>query len=191
VAIVEREVPAEPMFEPARLHGLMAEFDTAEELLRATRRARSAGYRHMDAYTPFPVEGLSDALDFHTRAVPLICLFGGLAGLLTATGMQYGIHVFLLPINVGGRPLDSWPSFVPVMFELTVLFAALSMLVGLLILNGLPQPYHPVFNVAAFAQASRDRFFLCIEASDPSFDAAATRRLLEELAAREVRDVPE
>jgi hypothetical protein len=143
----------------------------------------------MDAYTPFPVEGLSDALEFHTRAIPLIGLFGGIAGVLTGLGMQYGIHVILLPINVGGRPLDSWPSFVPVMFELAVLFAALSMLAGLFILNGLPQPYHPVFNVAEFARASRDRFFLCIEASDPSFDHRATRQLLEEQEAREVLDV--
>jgi hypothetical protein len=143
----------------------------------------------MDAYSPFPVEGLTEALGSHTNAIPLIGLFGGVAGALTGLGLQYWIHVVALPINVGGRPLDSWPSFVPVVFELAVLFSALSMLAGLLILNGLPEPYHPVFNVAGFARASRDRFFLCLEARDPCFRGADTRRFLAELGAREVTDV--
>src|SRR2546421_6010154 len=152
------------------LYGLLAGFDTAEQLLRATTRAYTAGYRAMDAYAPFPVEGLSEALGFRTNAIPLIGLVGGVVGATTGFGMQMWIHTVALPINVGGRPLASWPSFVPVTFEMGVLFAALSMVVGLLVLNGLPQPYHPVFNVGAFAQATRDRFFLCIQVHDPGFD---------------------
>ena len=183
--------PSEAEFEAPRLYGLMAEFDTAEQLLRATRRAYAAGFRAMDAYAPFPIEGLSDALGFHPKAVPLIGLFGGMLGAATGYGMQYFIHVISLPINVGGRPLNSWPSFIPPTFELGVLFSALGLFFGLLILNGHPEPYHTVFNVEAFARASRDRFFLCIESRDPRFDTESTRRFLLQLYAREVTDVPE
>jgi Protein of unknown function (DUF3341) len=191
VAIPTRRLEGEPQVESAELFGLLAEFESADKLLRATRSAYAAGFRAMDAYSPFPVEGLSEALGSHTNAIPLIGLFGGIAGTLTGVSLQYWIHVLALPINVGGRPLDSWPSFVPVTFELAVLFSALSMVAGLLILNGLPEPYHPVFNVAAFARASRDRFFLCLEARDPCFRREVTRRFLEELGAREVADVYE
>ena len=125
----------------------------------------------MDAYSPFPVEGLGEALGFRTNAIPLIGLAGGDLGALTGFGMQVWIHASALPINVGGRPLDSWPSFIPVTFEMAVLFAALfDRWSGLLVLNGLPEPYHPVFNVAAFARATRDRFFCAIQADDPQFD---------------------
>jgi hypothetical protein len=179
----------EPEVEEPRLYGIMGEFETAEQLLRATRRAYAAGFRAMDAYAPFPVEGLSEALGFGSPAVPLIGLFGGMLGAATGYGMQFFIHAVSLPINVGGRPLDSWPSFIPVTFEMGVLFSALSLLVGLLILNGHPQPYHPVFNVEGFARASRDRFFLCIEARDPRFEPGEARRFLQELGAREVADV--
>lgn len=179
----------EPEVIPPRLYGLIAEFDTASQLLQATRRAYAAGYRVMDAYAPFPVEGLSDALGFHPKAVPLIGLFGGMLGAATGYGMQYFIHVISLPINVGGRPLNSWPSFIPPTFELGVLFSALGLFFGLLILNGHPEPYHPVFNVEAFARASRDRFFLAVEARDPQFDADATRGFLLSLGPREVSDV--
>jgi hypothetical protein len=189
VAAPRTHLEREPELEEAQLFGLLAEFDSAEKLLRATRAAYAAGFRAMDAYSPFPVEGLSEALGSHTSAVPLIGLFGGVAGALTGLGLQYWIHVLALPINVGGRPLDSWPSFVPVTFELAVLFSALSMVAGLLILNGLPEPYHPVFNVAAFARASRDRFFLCLEARDARFRREDTRRFLEQLGAHEVADV--
>jgi hypothetical protein len=181
----------EPEVVPPEAIGLLAEFETAEDLLRATRRAYAAGYRAMDAYSPFPVDGLTEALGWRTNAIPLIGFFGGLTGALTGIGMQYWIHAVALPLNVGGRPLDSWPSFVPVTFELAVLFSALSMLAGLFILNGHPEPYHPVFNVLAFARASRDRFFLCIESRDASFDRAATRQFLADLGAREVADVYE
>jgi hypothetical protein len=180
----------EPDVETPRLHALMAEFDTAGQLVRAARRSYAAGFRAMDAYTPFPVDGLSDALGFHPKAVPLIALFGGMLGAATGYALQFFIHVIALPVNVGGRPLHSWPSFIPPTFEVGVLFSALGLFFGLLILNGHPEPYHPVFNVDAFARASRDRFFLCIEARDPHFDAELIRRFLLELGAREVSDVP-
>ncbi len=191
VAAPTRDLEREPELEPGELFGLLAEFDSADKLVYATRRAYAAGYRAMDAYSPFPVEGLSEALGSHTNAVPLIGLFGGTAGALTGVAMQYWIHVVDLPINVGGRPLDSWPSFVPVTFELAVLFSALSMVAGLFILNGHPQPYHPVFNVATFARASRDRFFLCLEARDPCFAHDQTQRFLQQLGSSEVTDVYE
>jgi hypothetical protein len=167
----------------------MAEFDSADELLAATRRARAAGYREMDAYSPFPVEGLAEALGSHHTLVPWITLSGGVLGALTGFGLQTWVHVVALPINVGGRPMLSWPMFIPVTFELAVLFAGLFTLVGLLVLNGLPHPYHPVFNVARFNRATRDRFFLCVEARDPQFERA--RGFLEHLGAIEVADVPE
>ena len=169
----------------------MAEFDTAEQLLVAGRRARAAGYRRMDAYAPFPIDGLGEALGFRSNAIPVIGLTGGIVGALTGYLMQVWIHTSALPINVGGRPLLSWPSFLPVTFELAVLFSALSILGGLFILNGHPEPYHPVFNVAAFARATRDRFFLCIQSDDPQFDDDQTRAFLRGLGAREVSDVPE
>jgi Protein of unknown function (DUF3341) len=174
----------------ASLHGLMAEFESVEALVGATQAAYERGYRAMDAYSPFPVEELSEALGFQTRAVPLLALAGGLTGVITGFGMQAGIHSILLPINVGGRPLVSWPAFIPVTFEMGVLFSALFTLVGLLVLNRLPEPYHPVFNVPEFARATRDRFFLCIEARDPAFDPLQTRQFLLGLGAREVSDVP-
>src|ERR1051326_755320 len=173
------------------MYGLMAEFDTAEQLLAACRRAHAAGYRRMDAYAPFAIDGLGEVLGFRTNAIPIIGLTGGVIGALTGYFMQFWVHTMALPINVGGRPLNSWPSFVPVTFELAVLFSALSMLAALFILNGHPEPYHPVFNVAEFARASRDRFFLCIQADDPLFDVVRTRAFLRQLDAREVADVPE
>jgi hypothetical protein len=190
VASHELVSSAEGQYETPRLYGIVAQFDTAEQLLRATRRAYDAGFRSMDAYAPFPLEGLSDALGFHPKSIPLIGLFGGMAGALTGYGMQFFIHAISLPINAGGRALNSWPSFIPVTFELAVLFSALSLFFGLLILNGHPEPYHPLFNVEAFARASRDRFFLCIFASDRQFDYESTRGFLLQLGAREVSDVP-
>ena len=173
----------------ARYYGLMAEFDTPTAIVAAARRAYAEGYRRMDTYTPFPVEGLAEELRFHRTRVPLIVLLGGLAGCLGGYFLQYWIMALYWPVNVGGRPLNSWPMFIPVTFELTVLVAALSAVLGMLALNGLPHPYHPVFNVPRFALASQDRFFLCIEASDPRFDRAGTRYFLESLAPREVSDV--
>jgi hypothetical protein len=172
-----------------RYHGLMAEFDSPTAIVAATRRAYEEGYRQMDAYTPFPVEGLAEEMRFRHTWVPLIALLGGLAGCLGGYFLQYWIAGRYWPLNIGGRPLNSWPAFIPVTFELTVLCAALSALVGMLALNGLPKPYHPVFNIPRFALASQDRFFLCIEAGDPRFDRARTRDFLESLSPREVSDV--
>jgi ActD protein len=176
------------MTKPA-IYGLMAEFSSPETLLAATRRAYAEGFRRMDAYTPFPVDELAEALGFRKTVVPLIVLIGGLIGCIGGFYMQYWIAVIDYPLNVGGRPLNSWPSFIPVTFELTILIAALSAAIGLLALNGLPMPYHPVFNVERFELASRNRFFLCIEAMDAKFDREATRRFLEDSAAQGVYEV--
>lgn len=161
------------------MFGLMAEFDSPEALLAAARAAFANGFRRMDAYSPFPVEGLAGAIGFHRTRVPLIVLIGGIIGCIGGFYLQYWVSVIDYPINVGGRPLNSWPSFVPVTFELTILLAALSAFFGVLALNGLPMPYHPVFNVEQFQLASRNRFFLCIEAKDPKFDSEGTRKFLE------------
>jgi hypothetical protein len=172
-----------------RLYGLMAEFDNPNTLVAASRRAHQEGYRKLDAYTPFPIEELHEAIGIHHTKVPLMVLVGGIVGGLTGYGLQYWVSTIAYPLNVGGRPLHSWPSFIPVTFEMTVLFAALTAVFGMLVMNKLPMPYHPVFNVPRFAMASRDRFFLCIEAGDPKFELAATRRFLESFGPREVTDV--
>jgi hypothetical protein len=173
------------------LYGLMAEFDNPTDLIQAVRAVRDRGYTRMDAYSPYPVEGLSEALGFVKTRVPMVVFFGGLAGAIGGFLMQYYCAVIGYPINIGGRPLNSWPSFIPVTFEVTILCAALTTVIGMLALNGLPQPYHPTFNVPRFAEASRDRFFLCIEASDPVFELEKTRQMLSSLQPREVSEVPE
>jgi hypothetical protein len=171
------------------IYGLMAEFEDPNALVAAAHRAREAGYRRMDAYSPLPIEELHEAIGFgHTR-LPLIVLIGGLVGCLSGYLLQFWVSTMAYPINVGGKPLHSWPAFIPVTFECTILGAALSAVLGMLALNGLPQPYHPVFNVARFALASRNRFFLCIEARDAKFDLAHTRAFLETLGPREVTTV--
>jgi hypothetical protein len=167
----------------------MAEFDRPEELRSATQQAYADGYRRMDAYTPFPVEGLAEALGLHRTRLPLVVLLGGLVGCIGGFALQYYAAVIDYPINVGGRPLNSWPAFVPVTFEITILCAALAAVLGMLALNGLPMPYHPVFNVPRFELATRDHFFLCIEATDPRFDRQGTRQFLERLGSREVTEV--
>ena len=171
------------------VYGVMAEFDTPTALVNAARAAREKGFRKLDAYTPFPIEELSDALHLHKNKLPLIVLLGGILGGLTGYLLQYFVTVIYFPINIGGRPLHSWPSYIVITFELTILFGCLSAVIGMLALCGLPMPYHPVFNVPRFATASRDRFFLCIEATDPQFDAAKTFGFLETLDAREVSEV--
>jgi hypothetical protein len=173
------------------IYGLMAEFEKPAELVRAVHAARQANYRKMDAYTPFPIEGLSEALDFRRTRVPLMIFIGGLVGCIGGFFMQYWCAAISYPINVGGRPLNSWPAFIPVTFELTILCAALAAVIGMLALNRLPMPYHPVFNVERFVLASRDRFFLCIEATDPLFDLEGTRQFLAGLQPREVSEVPD
>lgn len=175
--------------ETPSLYGVMAEFESPGALVRATRRAYDEGYRKFDAYTPFPIEELHEAVGMHHTRVPLLVLIGGIVGGLSGYGLQYWVSAAAYPLNIGGRPLHSWPAFIPVTFELTVLFAALTAVLGMLALNGLPKPYHPVFNAPRFALATRDRFFLCIEARDPKFDPEATRRFLESFDPREVTDV--
>ena len=172
------------------IYGLVAEFDTPTEIVAAARKAHEEGYRKMDAYSPFPVEGLSEAIGFHKDSVALICLVGGILGLATAYVMQYWINVISYPVNVGGRPLHSWPAFIVVCFEMTVLFGGLAAAFGMLAMNGLPMPYHPLFNVPSFSFASRDKFFLCIEAADPKFDREATYKFLSSLAPRTITEVP-
>ena len=167
----------------------MAEFDSTEGLLAAARSVRGEGYRQMDAYTPFPVDGLAEAIGFHRTRLPLIVLIGGIVGCIAGYLLQYWISAVDYPLNVGGRPFNSWPSFIPVTFETTILGAALAAVLGMLALNGLPMPYHPVFNVPRFELASRDRFFLCIEATDAKFDREGTKRFLEGLTSRGVYEV--
>jgi hypothetical protein len=171
------------------LYGLMAEFSDPTELVAGTRSAREAGYRVMDAYSPMPIEGLHDALGEGPSKLPLIVLIGGLVGGISGYTLQWWASTAAYPLNVGGRPLHSWPAFIPVTFECTILVAALAAVLGMLALNGLPEPYHPVFNVPRFALASRNRFFLCIEATDPKFDLDATRAFLETLTPKEVTTV--
>ena len=171
------------------LFGLMAEFDEPEPLLEAARRAHAAGYRQMDAYSPMPVEGLAEAIGFRSSMVQRLVFIAGLLGATGGFMLCWWITVVAYPHNVAGRPLNSWPAYVPITFESMVLIACLTAVIGMLALNGLPQPYHPVFNVARFEHASRDKFFLCIEAADPHFDLEDTRAFLEKLNAQGVMEV--
>ena len=162
-------------------YGLLAEFEQGEELLAAAQAASTAGYRQMNGYTPFPLEGLYEALGQKPTRLPLLTLVGGIAGGCAAYFMLYYASVISYPINVGGRPLHSWPAFIPITFELAILGASFAAFFGMLALNGLPHPYHPLFNVPEFKLASRDRFFLCIQARDPLFNLDRTRQFLEKL----------
>ncbi len=170
-------------------YGLVAEFESPAALVRAANQAREAGYRKMDAYSPMPIEELHHALGLPQTKLPYVVLGGGLLGALAGYGLEYWASTIAYPFNVGGRPLHSWPSFIVPAFETTILFAAAAAVLGMIVLNGLPMPYHPMFNAKRFAMASRDRFFLCIESGDAKFDQTATRRFLESLGPREVTDV--
>jgi hypothetical protein len=172
------------------IFGLLAEFETPDELVDAARETRAAGYRHVDAYTPYPVHGLANALNFRKTWIPEIVLIGGITGLVATFALQYWVSVIQYPMNVGGKPLFSWPAFIVPTFEMTILFAVFGAVFGMLALNKLPQPYHPLFNCPRFALASQDRFFLSIEATDPLFDDRDTREFLNRLGAFEVTDVP-
>jgi hypothetical protein len=174
---------------PSGTYGLIAEFEDPTTLVSATHHAYQAGYRRMDAYSPFPIEELPEALGAHHSKLPLIVLIGGLCGGIGGYLMQFWVATMAYPLNVGGKPLHSWPAFIPITFECTILVAALAAVLGMLALNGLPMPYHPVFNVSRFALASRNRFFLCIESTDPNFDLHGTRQFLETLDPREVTAV--
>ena len=172
------------------LYGLMARFETPEQLLAAANRTYSAGYRKMDAYSPMPIEGLAEAIGFRRHFVSLVVLVGGLTGCIGGFTLLWWIATIAYPHNVGGRPFVSWPMFIPITFECTILLAALSSAIGMLAMNKLPMPYHPVFNVRSFSErASIDRFFLCIEANDPKFDLAQTRAFLEGFDPEEVAEV--
>jgi hypothetical protein len=170
--------------------GLLAEFVEPEALVEATARIQEAGYRDYEAYSPMPVEGLPEAVGFPRSRMPFVVLIGGIVGCLTGFGMQYYLTVVDYPLDVGGRPLNSWPSFIPVTFELTVLFAALSAVLGMLAMNGLPRPHHPLFGVPQFDRATQDRFFVCIRCTDPMFHEQTTREFLRRLGAKEVINVP-
>jgi hypothetical protein len=172
-----------------RVWGLMAEFDNPADLVAATRRARLEGYKRMDAYTPLPVEGLAEELGHHHTGMPSLVFIGAVIGAIGGFSLLYYIAVISYPVNIGGRPFNSWPQFIPITFETTILCAALFAVLGMLALSGLPQPYHPVFNVPRFAFASRDRFFLCIESRDPKFDFKTTGEFLASLHAKGVYEV--
>lgn len=169
--------------------GLMAELDGPSELIAAARALREEGYTKIDAFTPYPIEELSETVEPRRSKVPLITFVGGLIGALTGFFLQYWSQVIVYPMNVGGRPHNSWPAFIVVTFELTILFASLSAVVGMILVNGLPRPYHPVFNAEGFERASRDGFFLTVEAADPRYDADKTAEVLRGLGAREVQHV--
>jgi hypothetical protein len=171
-------------------YGVVAEFETAEQLIHAAEKTRLAGYQLFEAYTPFPVEGLPEAIGLKRNAVPLITLVGGLLGGLGGFFFQLWVSAVAYPENIGGRSLNSWPAFIPVTFELTVLGASLAAVFGMLALNGLPRPHHPLFNVDRFQKrASVDRFFLCIEARDPKFSVSDATRFLQGLKAASVNEV--
>jgi len=172
------------------LYGLMAEFDNPTDVVRAAERVYDEGYRQIDAYSPYPIEELSEAIGFHKNRVPLVVLIGGVLGCAGGAALCEWVSAVAYPENIGGRPLNSWPAFIPVAYECTILLASLFAVFGMILMNGLPQPYHPVFNAPRFELASRDHFFLCIEAVDPKFDLDQTRAFLGTLGARDVTEVP-
>jgi hypothetical protein len=181
---VKGKLPGTP-----EIYGLIAEFHSPTEVVDAAHRVHDAGYRKVDAYSPYPIEELAEALELHHSPLPKLVLGGGILGALAGYGLEYWSSVIEYPMNIGGRPFHSWPSFIPAAFETTILFAAGTAVLGMLALNGLPEPYHPVFNVPSFALASRNKFFICIESTDAKFDRSETRKFLEGLGTTEVYEV--
>ena len=173
-----------------RLYGLMAEFENPQDLVEAARRTREAGFTKIDAYSPYPIEALTHALDIHDHKLPMVVLGGGVLGGLAGYALCYWCSVIAYPLNVGGKPFHSAPPFIIPTFECTILIAAFAAVLGMLALNGLPQPYHPVFHAPGFERASRDRFFLCIESQDPRYRPDETRRFLENFHPLQVSEVP-
>jgi len=174
-----------------KTHGLAAEFDDCEQLMEAARMTREAGYKQIDAYTPFPVEGLADVLGNRDDRVPWVVFLGGVFGAVFGFVMQWYITAYEYPLNVGGRPFVSWPSYIPITFECMVFCAAFGAVIGMLAMNGLPRPYHPIFNLERFRLASEDRFFLCIEAGDKLYEKEKTKQFLASLGAKAVTEVDE
>ena len=172
------------------IYGVLAEFETPAALVHAANKAREAGYKTMDAYSPFPIHGIDEALGLPRTKLPVLIFLGGLIGCIGGYFLQYFTAVEIYPFNIAGRGLNSWPAFIPITFECTVLLAALTAVFGMLILNGFPQPYHPLFHIERFERATQDRFFLCIEATDPKFNRDQTRAFLLGLAPLEVCEVP-
>jgi hypothetical protein len=172
------------------LFGLLVQFDEADELIAAAQKTHAEGYTRAEAYSPYPIEELAEALEFRNTGIPKVFLIGGIVGGCTGFGLQYWCSAIAYPINVGGRPFNSWPAFIPVTFEMTILFSALCGVLGMLALNGLPRPHHPLFAIEQFDRATVDKFFLLILARDPQFHPAKTRSFLESLGAEEVIDVP-
>jgi Protein of unknown function (DUF3341) len=185
--LIEKQAPVDAGGEGN--YGLMAEFDSPSAIVAAARRVYDAGYRRINAYSPFPIEELSEAIGFHYDRVALATLIGGILGGLGGFALQYWTSAIDYPINVGGRPLLSLPAFIPITFECTILLASFGAFVGNLLMNRLPQPYHPAFNAPNFARASQDRFFLCVKSDDPMYSEARTRAFLKGLGAIEVSNV--
>lgn len=174
---------------PTGLYGVMAEFDSGQDLVDAARRTMAHGFTKVEGYSPLPIEELNDIIHKSRTVLPKLVLAGGLAGMATGFSLQYWASVLAYPMNIGGRPFASWPSFIIPSYELTILFSGLTAAIGMILLNGLPQPYHPVFNVPRFSMASSDKFFLVIESADPKFDQGATTEFLRGLGAKGVYDV--
>jgi len=172
-----------------RIYGIMAEFDSASDLVAAARRTHQSGYQKIDADSPFPVEELAEAIGFHKNRVPMVTLIGAVIGGLSGYLMQYWMNAVNYPVVVGGKPPHSWPAFIPITFEMTILFGGISAVLGMLALNGLPMPYHPVFNVPRFAMATKDRFFLIVFSTDLKYSPAGTRQFLESLGPRSISEV--